>query len=144
MLGNELPELQVAPFSVDELCCSLARPGAPVLAGEVCCGLLRVLLSGSKHLEASVVPPPVAPHVAPSTLQRLPPSADLMPDGTIKLTLGDHDADDATTYTPTTLLTALAKRNRLFGFTKGNGWQAVTYAGRRLAEWRADGGAGRV
>ena len=67
----------------------------------------------------------------------LPPSADLLPDGTIKLPAGV--GEPGATYTPSALLNFLARHNRLFGFTKGNGWQAVTYQGRRLAEWR--GGA---
>ena len=65
----------------------------------------------------------------------LPPSAGLRADGAI--TLPDGVGEQGATYTPTALLTFLARHNRLFGFTKGNGMQAVTYQGKRLAEWRA-------
>ena len=39
-------------------------------------------------------------------------------------------------YTPSSLLVFLARHNRLFGFSKGNGWQGVSYGGKRLAELR--------
>ena len=61
----------------------------------------------------------------------LPPAADLSAEGAIRLPDGVGEA--GATYTPTELLLCLAKHNRLFGFTKGNGWQAVSYGGRRLA-----------
>ena len=73
-------------------------------------------------------------------LFELPPSADLLPDGTIQLPHGVGEPGVA--YTPSSLLAFLAKHNRLFGFTKGNGWQAVSYNGKRLQELR--GGGGRV
>ena len=69
----------------------------------------------------------------------LPPSADLLPDGTIQLP--DGVGEPGVAYTPSSLLAFLAKHNRLFGFTKGNGWQAVSYNGKRLQELR---GGGRV
>ena len=65
----------------------------------------------------------------------LPPAADLDEDGSIRLPEGVGEA--GATYSPSGLLSLLAKHNRLFGFTKGNGWQAVSYGGRRLAELRA-------
>jgi hypothetical protein len=67
----------------------------------------------------------------------LPPAANLSSMG--EITLPDGVGDPGATYTPTALLTFLAKHNRLFGFTKGNGWAAVSYGGRKLTDLR--GGA---
>ena len=64
----------------------------------------------------------------------LPPAANLSPTGDI--TLPDGVGPKDATYTPTALLVFLAKHNRLFGFTKGNGWAAVSYGGKKLTELR--------
>ena len=67
----------------------------------------------------------------------LPPAANLGARG--EITLPDGVGLPGATYTPTGLLTFLANHNRLFGFTKGNGWAAVSFGGRRLQDLR--GGA---
>ena len=64
----------------------------------------------------------------------LPPAANLGPRGEITLPAGV--GEPGATYTPTGLLAFAAQHNRLFGFTKGNGWAAVSYGGRRLLDLR--------
>ena len=68
----------------------------------------------------------------------LPPAANLSASGDITLPEGVGEA--GATYTVHSLLTCLAKRNRLFGFsgTSDSGaWSAVSYGGRRLSDLRS-------
>ena len=67
----------------------------------------------------------------------LPPAANLSASG--EITLPDGIGPPEATYTPTALLVFLAKHNRLFGFTKGNGWAAVSHLGRKLLDLRSGG-----